>query len=116
MTTVKEFENRKKDIQIEISEMIVMPMQSFTSLQELDDSLRSYQQGIIQQLKQLQPPRPTCSTCNHSVKIYDAFESKIIARECKKVSLFKSSTGNAVELPIKNWGCTKHSDYEVTNE
>lgn len=63
MTTINEFKQQKQAIEIEVAEMIVMPMQPFTSSEELDKSLRMYQRGIIMLLKNLQPPRPTCSTC-----------------------------------------------------
>jgi len=71
-------------------------------------------QKLVSMINGLQLPKPpACSTCKHTVPIYNMFKSKILWRECKKVKLFKSSVGNATELPTRGWGCTRHSDYEA---
>ncbi len=117
--TIEAFEQQKKEIQIEISEIIVMPMQPFASLQELDDSLRSYQQQITQQLKQLQPPRPTCSTCNYinlecDSNTYGGFLCKNLNALNADGKVASTSGGYNIRIKdIKNFGCNQHSDYGV---
>ncbi len=106
--TNKEFEDKKQDIFKNLDKAL-----GFLQNEDLY-KCSNIIWDTMKDLKQLQPPKPpACSTCKHTVPIYNMFKSKILWRECKKVKLFKSSVGNATELPTGGWGCTRHSDYEV---
>lgn len=95
MTTINKFYQQKRAIEIEVAEMITMHMQPFTSSEDLDKSLRMYQHGITTLLKNLQPPRPTCSTC----KYYSASDSS-----CDNWDVVGDPSHDG-------FGCIEHSDY-----
>ena len=104
--TNKDFEAKKQEI--------INKLKAANDYIEFEDKLcATYRVNhASQMIRDLQPPKPpACSTCKHTVPIYNMFKSKILWRECKKVKLFKSSVGNATELPTRGWGCTRHSDY-----
>lgn len=61
---------------------------------------------ILEKVKQIQPPRPTCSTCNYFITDKD-------------VSKFKNGCSKLVwrvEFEPTIFGCSGHADYEVTDE
>lgn len=102
MTTINEFYQQKRGIEIEVAEMITMPMQPYSSSEELDKSLRMYQHGITMLLGELQPPRPTCDTCKmFNLELWEEKDGDGDISFCE----------NRIIDCSPKFGCIEHSDY-----
>lgn len=115
MTTIKEFEQQKQQIWKQVINLING---------DHDDDYDTQIRVIREQINKLLPPRPTCSTCKYKEIVYgtNSCNQKIKSYYlCTKVKHLKNSDKygewhNDVEIPLRGWGCNKHSDYEEKNE
>jgi hypothetical protein len=80
---------------------------------------------IVDQIKQLQPPRPTCSTCAYWIdeELKVTKDSVFPHKTCDNLKMWdnlKISSDKKAKLvfinPTKDFGCAFHSDYEVEND
>ena len=107
--TNKEFEAKKQEIIDEVD--------ALNNLGLINNEARAI---VINPLNQLQPPRPTCATCDykrpvmHMIRNSNGWVNKLGGYECKKVKCLKlNSFGDesSIQLPLKGFGCNWHSDY-----
>lgn len=116
MTTVKEFENRKKSI-ISCAEVAI----GYINEEEYDDA-QGLLESILTLTKQLQLPLPPCSTCNYinlecDSNTYGGFLCKNLNALNADGKVASTSGGYNIRIKdIKNFGCNQHSDFEVNNE
>jgi len=101
MTTIKEFEERKKEIAIKLNDAL-------DAMLELKPNLASnIVADQIKAIHKLQPPRPTCATCEYCNDVVKWGELEF---QCRNQNV----PGNAAD---RNMGCIHHSDYgEVKDE
>jgi hypothetical protein len=110
MTTVKEFNH-------EIWETLEL-LKTAKQLYLSDELYRE----IAIKLNNLQPPRPTCSTCNYinlecDSNTYGGFLCKNLNALNADGKVASTSGGYNIRIKdIKNFGCTRHSDYGVKDE
>lgn len=97
MTTVKEFEDKKQEmLDIEIR----------AAYGYVDDENLSI---LHEKIKQLQPPRPTCASCDHTTKFTNCWMEPIIECGNEKSEFY-------CRVIYKPTVCIHHSDYdEVKN-
>ena len=93
MTTVKEFEERKKEIAIKLNDAL-------DAMLELKPNLASnIVADQIKAIHKLQPPRPTCATC--------AVDNLCAWDLVSKLDY---------DLEQADFGCLHHSDYEEVKD
>jgi hypothetical protein len=101
MTTVKKFEHEKQEIINEATKII----NGFGVgiLDRLAD--------IVNKTMQLQPPRPTCSSCKQYTLQY------INSGTCsRKVDTYDEKSESPQRFVEHNFNCAWHSDYESHDE
>ena len=102
MITVKEFEEQKQ----EVADYFVNKF--LCKIIRKDDEVNH----LLKLIDNLQPPRPTCATCEHFIQELDNAGScrKLVANE-----IINFTDGIAM-LVFTDFGCNWHSDYdEVKN-
>ena len=107
MTTVREFEDKKQ----EICDFIVKNIATRANVKHV--------LHFNKMLDELQPPRPTCSTCNYinlecNSNTYGGVLCKNLNALNADGKVASTSGGYNIRIKdIKNFGCIHHSDYEV---
>ena len=112
---MKEFNEKKQDI-IDV-------------LNEVNAGQEPMQYGqyswLFDKVNELQPPKPpTCSTCKYKENSYHLLSEgrkKLGGYYCKNKKIKTLTTDcfgddDCMELPLRGFGCNRHSDYEVKDE
>lgn len=109
MTTINEFDQQRQEIINECTKII----------KGFGVGILNGLDNIVEKTKQLQPPRPTCSTCKYinlkcDSNTYGGFLCKNINALNAEGGTVSTSGGYNIRIKnIDNFGCTQHSDYEV---
>lgn len=108
MTTVKEFEEKIEDILDFMNKSLIIVPSATAKCYLVSDENASILENTI---KQLQPPRPTCSNCNYC-KNYSMDYDDYYRCSHDKIDW---NMMPYIEEPVV-FGCIHHSDYEAQNE
>lgn len=97
MTTINEFDQQRQEIINECTKII----------KGFGVGILNGLDNIVEKTKNLQPPRPTCSTCKY---LHDTPDEWPRCNAWRKNQAISDMTDNDISNPEK-MGCIHHSDY-----